>query len=259
MQINADFTQPALVHPQQHQWVASPQAGVERIMLDRTGAERGRATSIVRYAPDSRFPHHQHPAGEEILVLSGVFSEGDHHYPQGWYLRNPAGSGHAPHSAEGAVIFVKLGHLPPPPMPPLASRCASTPMTRLAGPPKASTQRASCTATPTSTPGCCGWRPTACCPYWPHGKPKPSSSKAACTAQPANCPNAAGCACRQVPWQLGTLARKALPCSSKALHPTPPQLEPHAADLHDLYAHRHPRWGPQRPAGSPCSASSRHP
>ena len=68
MQINADFTQPALVHPQQHQWVASPQAGVERIMLDRTGAERGRATSIVRYAPDSRFPHHQHPAGEEILV-----------------------------------------------------------------------------------------------------------------------------------------------------------------------------------------------
>ena len=115
MQINVDFTQPALVHPQQHQWVASPQAGVERIMLDRTGAERGRATSIVRYAPDSRFPHHQHPAGEEILVLSGVFSEGDHHYPQGWYLRNPAGSGHAPHSAEGAVIFVKLGHLPPAP------------------------------------------------------------------------------------------------------------------------------------------------
>jgi hypothetical protein len=44
-----------------------------------------------------------------------VFSEGDHHYPQGWYLRNPAGSGHAPHSAEGAVIFVKLGHLPPAP------------------------------------------------------------------------------------------------------------------------------------------------
>ena len=115
MQINADFTQPALVHPQQHQWVASPQAGVERIMLDRTGAERGRATSIVRYAPDSRFPHHQHPEGEEILVLSGVFSEGDHHYPQGWYLRNPAGSGHAPHSAEGAVIFVKLGHLSPAP------------------------------------------------------------------------------------------------------------------------------------------------
>ena len=84
-------------------------------MLDRTGAERGRATSIVRYAPDSRFPHHQHPAGEEILVLSGVFSEGDHHYLPGWYLRNPAGSGHAPHSAEGAVIFVKLGHLPPAP------------------------------------------------------------------------------------------------------------------------------------------------
>ncbi len=96
MQINADFTQPALVHPQQHQWVASPQAGVERIMLDRTGAERGRATSIVRYAPDSRFPHHQHPAGEEILVLSGVFSEGDHHYPPGLVPAQPGRLGPRP-------------------------------------------------------------------------------------------------------------------------------------------------------------------
>ena len=71
MQINADFTQPALVHPSSTSgW--PPQAGVERIMLDRTGAERGRPPASC-YAPDSRFPHHQHPAGEEILVLSGVF------------------------------------------------------------------------------------------------------------------------------------------------------------------------------------------
>lgn len=108
MLINADFTRRAIVASRQRQWVGSPQSGVERVMLDRVGAEKARATSIVRYAPESNFPHHPHPGGEEIFVLSGTFSEGDKHYPAGWYLRNPPGSSHQPYSAEGAVIFVKL-------------------------------------------------------------------------------------------------------------------------------------------------------
>ncbi|MGY2326231.1 cupin domain-containing protein [Pseudomonas sp. SDT2931_S440] len=108
MLINADFTRRAIVASQQCQWVASPQDGVERVMLDRVGAEQARATSLVRYAPDSRFPRHPHPGGEEILVLSGTFSDGSGDYPAGWYLRNPPGSSHQPSSAGGAVIFVKL-------------------------------------------------------------------------------------------------------------------------------------------------------
>ncbi|MFZ2844065.1 cupin domain-containing protein [Psychrobacter sp.] len=108
MLINADFSCRASLLPEQHQWVKSPQQGVERVMLDRVGAEKARATSIVRYAPDSHFPHHLHPGGEEILVLSGTFSADDRHYPAGWYLRNPPTSGHQPYSDEGAVIFVKL-------------------------------------------------------------------------------------------------------------------------------------------------------
>jgi len=108
MLINADFSRRATVTPRQYQWVASPQGGVERVMLDRVGAEKARATSIVRYAPGSYFPPHQHPGGEEILVLSGTFSEEGEHYPAGWYLRNPPGSSHQPSSEKGAVIFVKL-------------------------------------------------------------------------------------------------------------------------------------------------------
>ncbi|MEC3767430.1 cupin domain-containing protein [Cupriavidus sp. SS-3] len=108
MLVNADLALRAAVTPHQYQWIASPQPGVERVMLDRMGGEKGRATSIVRYAPESWFPHHPHPGGEEILVLSGTFSEGDIHYPAGWYLRSPPGSCHEPSSAEGAVIFVKL-------------------------------------------------------------------------------------------------------------------------------------------------------
>ena len=112
MLINADFTRRALLVPEHYQWVSSPQNGVERVMLDRVGAEKARATSIVRYAPDSYFPHHMHPGGEEILVLSGTFSADNIDYPAGWYLRNPPNSGHQPYSKEGAVIFVKLWQMP---------------------------------------------------------------------------------------------------------------------------------------------------
>lgn len=108
MRINADFSRRVVVAPDQHRWVASPQGGVERMMLDRVGAENARATSLVRYAPQSSFPRHAHPGGEEILVLSGTFADDDADYPAGWYLRNPPGSSHRPHSDDGAVIFVKL-------------------------------------------------------------------------------------------------------------------------------------------------------
>ena len=113
MRINADFSLRASVTPDAYRWVPSPQAGVERVMLDRVGAEIARATSIVRYAPQSSFPAHQHPGGEEILVLAGTFSDETQDYPAGWYLRNPPGSSHRPSSREGATIFVKLWQFDP--------------------------------------------------------------------------------------------------------------------------------------------------
>nr|WP_150574847.1 cupin domain-containing protein [Pandoraea aquatica] len=108
MRVNADFSQRAVVLPSQYVWVPSPQAGVERVMLDRVGKEKARATSIVRYAAASDFPAHHHPGGEEILVLSGMFSADGRDYPAGWYLRNPPDSSHRPSSRDGATIFVKL-------------------------------------------------------------------------------------------------------------------------------------------------------
>ena len=59
-----------MVRPNDYQRVKSPGGEVERVMLDRIGGETARATSLVRYAPQSIFPEHQHPLGEEILVLS---------------------------------------------------------------------------------------------------------------------------------------------------------------------------------------------
>ena len=57
-------------------------------MLDRVAAESGHVTSLVRYAPETSFMMHGHPRCEEILVLSGTFSDGGADYPAGRYLRN---------------------------------------------------------------------------------------------------------------------------------------------------------------------------
>ena len=105
---NADFAERVVIDTDRLAWVPSPSAGVERRMLDRIGGEVARATSIVRYAPDSRFSSHRHDGGEEFLVLDGVFSDTLGDYPAGSYVRNPPGSAHAPWTHRGCIIFVKL-------------------------------------------------------------------------------------------------------------------------------------------------------
>lgn len=113
MQINADFTRRAAVHAASLDWVPSPMQGVDRKMLDRIGEEVARATSIVRYAPDSRFSPHTHGGGEEFLVLEGVFQDEHGDYPPGSYVRNPPETRHTPGSAEGCTILVKLWQFDP--------------------------------------------------------------------------------------------------------------------------------------------------
>jgi anti-sigma factor ChrR (cupin superfamily) len=108
MKINADFARRASVHVAQSQWVASPMAGVERLMLDRVGEEVARATSLVRYAPQSYFSPHRHDGGEEFFVLEGVFQDQHGDYPTGTYVRNPPGTEHRPFTERGCTIFVKL-------------------------------------------------------------------------------------------------------------------------------------------------------
>ena len=106
--LNLDLSKKVVIDTNQAEWIASPASGVARKPLEREEAESGRTTSIVRFAPGSRFTPHTHPLGEEILVLSGVFSDQDGDYGEGAYLRNPPGTSHAPFSEEGCVLFVKL-------------------------------------------------------------------------------------------------------------------------------------------------------
>lgn len=113
MLINADFSQRVALATEQMAWSPSPLPGVERKMLDRIGEEVARATSIVRYAPNSHFTEHAHGGGEEFLVLDGVFSDENGDYGPGVYVRNPIGSRHSPFSHAGCAIFVKLHQFQP--------------------------------------------------------------------------------------------------------------------------------------------------
>lgn len=113
MSFNMDFTQRVVIDSESVDWDPSRMAGVERRKLEREASESGRATTLVRYAPNSHFSPHTHTGGEEFLVLEGVFSDETGDFGPGSYVRNPIGSAHRPHSDEGCVIFVKLDQFDP--------------------------------------------------------------------------------------------------------------------------------------------------
>ena len=110
MKLNADLTLRASSNIHELEWENSPSTGVQRQRLeqDDDNPPVERVTTIVRFAPQSSFSGHVHDGGEEFLVLEGIFSDQHADYPAGYYVRNPKGTGHAPHSDEGCTILVKL-------------------------------------------------------------------------------------------------------------------------------------------------------
>lgn len=109
MALNDDFSARVVMETAAMDWQASPSPTVWRKRLDLVGGEEnGRVTSVVRYDPGSNFHGHDHPDGEEILVLEGEFCDEHGRYPAGTHLLNPEGFHHAPFSDTGCVLFVKL-------------------------------------------------------------------------------------------------------------------------------------------------------
>ncbi|MBA6413493.1 cupin domain-containing protein [Parahaliea sp. F7430] len=111
--IHGDLSKRVVVDTQAMSWSPSPANKVWRKRLHQVGpGESGQVTSIVRYEPGARFHKHDHPEGEEILVLEGVFSDEQGDWPAGSYLLNPEGFCHAPWSETGCTLFVKLRQFP---------------------------------------------------------------------------------------------------------------------------------------------------
>ncbi len=107
--LNGDLGVRVSMHSTALEWSDSPSGGVSRKRLHRVGpVESGQVTSIVRFAPGSAFSAHEHPDGEEILVLEGVFTDERGDWPAGSYLLSPEGFEHRPSSTPGCTLFVKL-------------------------------------------------------------------------------------------------------------------------------------------------------
>ena len=115
MKLNADLTLRASANINELEWETSPASGVRRLRLERDDDHPPieRVTTVVSFAPGSAFPGHVHSGGEEFYVLEGTFSDQHADYPAGYYVRNPKGTGHAPHSDEGCTILVKLWQMRP--------------------------------------------------------------------------------------------------------------------------------------------------
>ena len=107
--INGDFSSLGCRGYDADGLVAKPQrVGVAQALHPRGACRVGPGDVGRSLRPGSRFPAHDHPEGEEILVLEGVFSDEHGDWPAGTFLLNPEGFRHAPFSDPGCVLFVKL-------------------------------------------------------------------------------------------------------------------------------------------------------
>ena len=112
-ELHHDFNQRVHVELGRQPWQDSPAAGVQRKRIELIGTEQPKLTTLVRFAPGSHFDEHSHDGGEELYILSGVFSDASGDYPAGTYVRNPPGTKHAPYTQQGCTLFVKLRQFQP--------------------------------------------------------------------------------------------------------------------------------------------------
>lgn len=102
-------TETVAINTQQTPWRQGLVPGLSVMPLHE---HNGISTALVRWAPHTRFNTHRHAGGEEIFVLDGVFLDEHGRYPRHSWLRSPRWSQHTPFTeGEGALIYVKVGHM----------------------------------------------------------------------------------------------------------------------------------------------------
>ena len=67
--------------------------------------DTGLLTALVRMAPGSTLPDHQHVQIEQTYVIDGSLVDEDGAVGTGQFVWRPAGSRHAAHAPEGALIL----------------------------------------------------------------------------------------------------------------------------------------------------------
>ena len=98
---------PAALRSDELGWRPLPTPGASVKVL-RRDPETGGSTALVRFEAGTRFPVHNHPAGEEIFVVEGDLHVGREYLKAGDYLYTPPDVKHAASSEGGCVFLVTL-------------------------------------------------------------------------------------------------------------------------------------------------------
>jgi anti-sigma factor ChrR (cupin superfamily) len=86
-------------------WHQTPFPGIDQKILLRD-EERGLVTALVRMAPGSRLPLHEHADVEQTYVLEGSLADDEgNDITAGNYIWRPAGHRHVAWSPNGALLI----------------------------------------------------------------------------------------------------------------------------------------------------------
>lgn len=91
-------------------WSPGSIPGIDYIPLHEHGSE---IVALIRWGPNLPFASQGYEGGEEVFVIEGAYYDEDGDYPAGTWVRRPSMSASTPFTREeGALIYVKTGHLP---------------------------------------------------------------------------------------------------------------------------------------------------
>jgi quercetin dioxygenase-like cupin family protein len=95
------------------EWKPLVEGGVDTsgisVKVLRTDPVTGRAPSfLLRFEPGAMYPYHNHPAGEELFVLSGSCVIEGTTLEAGDYLYTPPGSKHAVRTDKGCMLLFQV-------------------------------------------------------------------------------------------------------------------------------------------------------
>jgi anti-sigma factor ChrR (cupin superfamily) len=109
-QFEEDDIRETNINTKTNRWLPGMVPGLNVMPLHEHGIEH---VALVKWDANTKFNPHQHWGGEEIFVLEGTFYDEHGSYPAGSWIRSPHLSQHKPYTKDdGALIYVKTGHLP---------------------------------------------------------------------------------------------------------------------------------------------------
>jgi anti-sigma factor ChrR (cupin superfamily) len=88
-------------------WKPSPYEGVEfKVLMD--DPDTGMQTSLVRFAPGSNLPLHEHVEFEQTWILEGRLVDNEGEATAGNFVWRPGGSVHVAHAPDGCLLLAFL-------------------------------------------------------------------------------------------------------------------------------------------------------